>query len=58
MMMIMIIIVIRRGQRDTNPKKHNTNDLPIPKQQLVPPSQFCTVFILTMMFLGTDYPFG
>lgn len=64
MMMIMIIIVIIR-QRAINPKKHNTvahhppaNDLPVPKQQLVAPSQFPTAFILAMMFLGMECPSG
>lgn len=65
MMIIMIIIVIIIRQRDTDPKKHNTvahhpstNDLSAPKQQLVPSSQFLRVFLLAVMFLGMEDPFG
>lgn len=61
----MIITVIIRRQRAINPKKHNTvahhppaNDLPVPKQQLVAPSQLPTAFILAMMFLGMECPSG
>lgn len=68
--MIVIIVVTRERERERNkaqdkqvmPNKfaHHllTDAQPVPEQRLVPPTQLPTVYMLSMIFYGIEYPLG